>query len=139
MFDDIFVFEENLRNGAFVTGADTNGDGFAELITGAGPDGGPRIRSFDGAQLLLGNQVEIASFFAGNPDNRDGVPVAVTDYNGDGAADLLTGVGEPRNSAASASSAATVYTASSLVAGVTPTPLDTFDPFPGFNGGLFVG
>ena len=140
LINDIFVFEDTLRNGAFVTGADVNGDGFAELIAGAGPDGGPRVVAFDGKALVGAPQTQtlVSSFFAGDPDNRDGVPVAVSDYNGDGLADLLTGVGEPMNSAASSSSPATIYAATSLT-DPTPTPLDTFDPFPAFNGGLFVG
>ena len=140
LINDIFVFEDTLRNGAFVTGADVNGDGFAELIAGAGPDGGPRVVAFDGAALVGATQTQtlVSSFFAGNPDNRDGVPVAVSDFDGDGNADLLTGVGEPMNSAAASSSPATIYTATSLT-DPTPTPLDTFDPFPAFNGGLFVG
>ena len=139
LFNDFFAFEGQLLNGAFVTGADVNGDGFAEVIAGAGPGGGPRVVVFDGRALLGDVQTQLTSFFAGDPDNRDGVPVAVTDYDGDGAADLLTGFGEPMNDAAPAGSTpATVYAATSLT-GPSPTPLDTFDPFAGFNGGLFVG
>ncbi|MCZ2340545.1 MAG: Ig-like domain repeat protein, partial [Bacteroidales bacterium] len=138
LISDIFVFEDTLRNGAFVTGADIDGDGKAELIAGAGPGGGPRIVAFNGADLLNGQQTLVANFFAGNPDNRNGVPVGVVDYNGDGEPDLLTGTGEPLPGTMGGESTATIYAASGL-SDATPTPLDSLEPFPGFTGGVFVG
>ena len=137
---DIFAFEGQLLNGAFVAGADINGDGFAELIAGAGPGGGPRVVAFDGQALVgtIQTQTLVSNFFAGNPNNRDGVPIAVTDVDGDGSPDLLTGVGEPAPGTPAAATLAMVYPATSL-ADPTPMPSATFDPFPGFNGGLFVG
>ena len=51
---DFFIFEDSLRNGAFVGLGNISGDGKADLIGGGGPGGGPRVRVFDGASLLRG-------------------------------------------------------------------------------------
>lgn len=45
LFADFFLFESTLRNGAYVTAGDLDGDGFAEVIGGGGPGGGPRARA----------------------------------------------------------------------------------------------
>ena len=77
LFADFFAFEQALRNGVFVAAGDLDGDGFADLIAGGGPGGGPRVTSFDGADLLANAQTRSADFFAGDPDNRGGIRVAV--------------------------------------------------------------
>ncbi len=141
LFNDVFVFEDTLRNGAFVAIADADGDGLGDLIAGAGPGGSPRVRTLSGQALLDSNSVlQIGSFVAGNPMNRDGVPIALADSDGDGVADLLVGTGEPEPSAAAAPTTATVavYQVSDLTQ-PTPSPVDTLLPFPDFMGGVFVG
>jgi hypothetical protein len=68
---------------------DVNGDGHADIITGAGPTGGPNIQVHDGtdfAHLLYNFQV-YSVFFTG------GVYVAAGDVNGDGKADMIAGAG----------------------------------------------
>ena len=45
-FGDFLAFEPNLRNGAYVTTADLDGDGKAEIIVAVGDGGGPRARAF---------------------------------------------------------------------------------------------
>ena len=66
--------------------------GVAEVITGAGPGGGPHVRvlqlSPNGAFVEI-----VASFFAYDPAFPGGVRVAVGDVNGDGVADIITGAG----------------------------------------------
>ena len=46
LFADFFAFEQTLRNGVFVAAGDLDGDGFADLIAGGGPGGGPRVTAF---------------------------------------------------------------------------------------------
>ena len=71
--------------------ADVTGDGIAELITGAGPSGGPHVRVFavDGANLT-----ELTGFYAYDPTYfLGGVHVAAADVTGDGIAEIITGAG----------------------------------------------
>jgi len=65
-----------------------DGDGRAEIITGAGPGGGPHVRAFS---LVGGTPVEIASFFAYDANFTGGVLVAAGDVTGDGRAAIITG------------------------------------------------
>ncbi|HEY2785245.1 MAG TPA: FG-GAP-like repeat-containing protein [Fimbriiglobus sp.] len=91
---DFFAFESSVRNGAYVTVADVDGDGFGDIIAGGGPGGGPRVRALSGHALLTtGTEVEVANYFAGSPDDRGGVRVTARDLNGDGRAEIITGAG----------------------------------------------
>jgi hypothetical protein len=65
-----------------------NGDGIAEIVTGAGAGGGPHVRLFDGV-----TGTALIDFFAYDPGFTGGVRVAVGDLNGDGYAELVTGAG----------------------------------------------
>jgi len=56
--------------GVRVAAGDINGDGIAEIVTGAGPGGGPHIKVFNG------NGSELQSFFAFGPSFTGGVYVA---------------------------------------------------------------
>ena len=67
---------------------DVNGDGHADIITGAGAGGGPHVSVFSGTDLSI-----LASFFAYDPAFTGGVTVAAGDVNGDGLADIVTGAG----------------------------------------------
>ena len=74
--------------GMSVTLGDVNGDGVVDVIAGAGPGGGPHVRVFSGVDLS-----ELASFFAYDAFFPGGVHVAAGDVDGDGRADIITGVG----------------------------------------------
>jgi Putative Ig domain/Bacterial Ig domain/FG-GAP-like repeat/FG-GAP repeat len=83
-----FAYSPLHLGGVFVAAGDVNGDGRADIITGAGPGGGPHVRAFSGADFS-----ELASFYAYNPIFAGGVSVASVDFNGDGLADIITGAG----------------------------------------------
>ncbi len=83
-----FPFGPNYRGGVNVAVGDLNGDGFSEIVVGAGPGGGPQVRIFSGEGRLLSG-----GFFAYDPRFRGGVRVAVGDTNGDGNAEIITGPG----------------------------------------------
>jgi hypothetical protein len=78
--------------GVNVAAGDVNGDGFADIITGAGFGGGPNVRVFDGR---TGSQMAgaIGNFMAYDPHFLGGVYVAAGDVEGDGKADVITGAG----------------------------------------------
>jgi predicted outer membrane repeat protein len=133
IFGDFFAFEQTLRNGIFVTAGDLNGDGFADLIAGGGPGGGPRVLVFDGKSLLNNQYVNLANFFGGDPNSRGGIRMAVKDLDSDNRADLVVGSGS------GAGSRVTAYLGKNIApAGTPPNTLD-FDSFAGFTGGVFVG
>jgi hypothetical protein len=133
LLNDFFVFEQTLRNGVFVAAGDLNGDGFVDVIVGGGPGGGPRVFALSGKDLVAGTMTPLANFFAGDPNNRGGVRLAVKDLGGDNDVDLGTGSGP------GGGSRVTGYAGRSIPAGGTPPEFLSFDAFPGFAGGVFVG
>lgn len=83
-----FAYSPVFLGGVRVAAGDVNGDGFAEIITGAGPGGGPHVKVFNGTNLNL-----LQSFFAYSPSFQGGVFVAAGYVNDDGLADIITGAG----------------------------------------------
>src|SRR5262249_54437009 len=68
---------------------DVSGDGIPDIITATGPGGGSNVKVFSGRNLAL-----LQSFTAYGPDYAGGLDVAAGDVNGDGRADIVTGLAE---------------------------------------------
>ena len=83
-----FAYNPRFVSGVFVASADIDGDGFADIITGADAGGGPHVRVFSGADFS-----ELFSFFAFGEFFAGGVRVAAGDISGDGVPDLIAGAG----------------------------------------------
>jgi hypothetical protein len=81
-------YSASFQGGVRVATGDVNGDGLAEIITGAGPGAGPHIKVFDGS-----TGAEIRSFFAYDGQFSGGVFVAAGDLDGDTFAEVITGAG----------------------------------------------
>jgi hypothetical protein len=82
------AYNPGFTGGVRVGVGDVNGDGYADIITGAGPGGGPHVEAWSGKDGTL-----LRSFMAYNPGFTGGVYVAAGDINGDGKADIITGAG----------------------------------------------
>src|SRR5262245_49984430 len=86
-------FGDAFRGGVRVAMGDTRGTGQADVIVGAGRLGGPHVKVFDGAQLLQGNVVEVASFFAFTNQFRGGVFVAAGKFDPAPGLQVVVGAG----------------------------------------------
>src|SRR5204863_166334 len=84
-----FVAYDNFLGGAYVAVGDVNGDGFADIITGAGAGGGPHVKAFSG--VVMGQQM--LSFMAYASTYTGGVYVTAGDVDGDGKAEVVAGSG----------------------------------------------
>src|SRR5262245_45499314 len=85
-----YAYNPAFTGGVRVAAGDTDGDGIAEVITGAGPFGGPHVRVI---QLAGGTPRELASFYAYDPAFIGGVWVGAADIDGDGTMEIVTGAG----------------------------------------------
>lgn len=81
------AYAPTFRGGLDVAAADLDGDGIAEIVTGAGPGGAPHVRIFD-----IGG-TELDEFFAYATTFRNGVYVTATDATDLEAGQIITGAG----------------------------------------------
>lgn len=71
-----FAYDKAFRGGVDITAGDINADGIDEIVTGAGPGGGPHVRIFASQGRLLS-----PGFFAFDPGFRGGITVGIGDPN----------------------------------------------------------
>lgn len=84
----LFAYDMAFRGGATVAAGDVDGDDRADIVTGAGPGGGPHVKVFSGLSgLLLRERFAFEATFLG------GVFVAAGDIDGVGHADVVTAPG----------------------------------------------
>lgn len=119
---DFYAYDSRFTGGVRVAVGDVTGDGVDDIVTAAGPGGGPQVNVYDGATGAL-----LAAFYAYDPRFAGGVFVAVGDVNGDGHADIITGAG------AGGGPHVEVWD------GATGTPVASFMAYnPSFSGGVHV-
>jgi hypothetical protein len=70
LLQSFFAYDPAFAGGVDVGATDANMDGHADIITAAGPGGGPHVKIFNGD-----SGAEMASYFAFNPDFSGGVRV----------------------------------------------------------------
>ncbi len=96
-----FAFDASFTGGVFVAAGDVDGDGRADVITGAdaGAPGG-HVKVIDATKLgqvgstgVISDSALQSNFFAYDPNFNGGVRVGAVDRNGDGRAEILTGNG----------------------------------------------
>ncbi|HTK74074.1 MAG TPA: FG-GAP-like repeat-containing protein [Gemmataceae bacterium] len=123
LYRQFMAFDSGFRGGVTVAAGDVNGDGRADVVTGAGPGGGPGVRVWDGNSFTV-----LADFFAFTPSFSGGVRVATADLDGNGRADLVVGSGSGMGAQIRA------------FQGQTLAALRTVSVFdPSFQGGVYVG
>jgi uncharacterized repeat protein (TIGR01451 family) len=81
-----FAYDASFTGGVRVASADVNHDYIPDIITGAGPGGGPNVRAFSGASYA-----KIRDFYAYEANFTGGVYVAAGDLDKDGHAEIITG------------------------------------------------
>ncbi len=99
LIGQFYAYSPLFAGGVRVAAADLNNDGVLDIVTGAGPGGGPHVKAIDGSKLAqLENNAEIADcaligqFYAYAPAFIGGVFVAATTVGGH--AIITTGAGE---------------------------------------------
>lgn len=96
----LMAYSNTFTGGVSVAVGDINGDGRADLVTGAGIGSAPHVKAFSGTNLFptAGGKLNasaslLKNYFAFETTFRGGINVAVGDTNGDGYGDIVVGKG----------------------------------------------
>ncbi len=80
------AYEKNMWSGVHVAVCDITGDGINEIVTSAGPGGGPHIRVFSN----MGKPIEGGNFMAYNENFQGGVNITCGKINDEQTSKLIT-------------------------------------------------
>jgi hypothetical protein len=131
-YTSFFAYDPAFRGGVRVALGDVNADGTPEVITGAGPGGGPQVNVYS-VNPQTGAVSLQSSFFAFNdPSFSGGVYVAAGNANGDAFDDVIVGAG------ASGGPRVQVYAGSASGVVSSSTLNDFFAYSLDFTGGVVV-
>lgn len=133
---DITAYDPSFKGGVWVATGDVDGDGRDEIITGAGPGGGPHVKVWKYNAGVI-SQVG-GGFFAYDPGFTSGVRVGTADLGGNHNAEIVTGPGSGGGPNVKGFDVKTSGTGSSFT--YTFTPDQSFMAYEAaFAGGVFVG
>jgi len=131
-YTSFFAYASTFTGGVRVALGDVNGDGTADLITGAGPGGGPQVNVYSVNPLSGAVSLQNSFFAFSAPSFTGGVYVAAGHTNGDAFDDIIVGAG------ATGGSRVQVYAGSANGAVTSSTLNDFFAYSPAFTGGVVV-
>lgn len=83
------AYRSGFSGGVRVAAGDLDGDGKREIVTGAGPGGGPHVRIWKTDGAVWGG-----SFFAFDPSESGGIQIAVGDVDGDAKDEIVVASGQ---------------------------------------------
>ncbi|CAN5465013.1 hypothetical protein BH11PLA2_BH11PLA2_29310 [soil metagenome] len=138
LLNSFFAYDAKFSGGVTIAVGDVNGDGRADIITGAGAGGGPHVKVFNGlghdGQMYPGPVITdvLFSFFALFPSFTGGVNVAAGDVDGDGHADIVTGAAGPLHLESitfPANSPFAFYGSVNVFSGVDASRMKSYSPF----------
>jgi hypothetical protein len=145
LLQDFFAYgDSNFGGGVFVAGGDVNGDGRADVITGAGPTGGAHVRIWN-SNINGSKGAKTSDFIVpGLTAFTGGIRVTAKDLNDDGCEDLIIGTGPASpTSGAGSDTAIRIVFATNL--GLAAPPVTIFAPWGAYGNssaatnGLYVG